>query len=117
MLLVRLVVIGIIVVIVSLFTPLLFKALVLLTLVFDLVASIIAADDITQMLVILVSPLVTFLRWSETASRVPVHTLLVVKLVTPCFLIMVKCRVNHSCYVQHRLEALHICINFFVVLW
>jgi hypothetical protein len=39
-----------------------------------------------------------------------------VMLVTLCFVVMVECRVNHGCCVQHRLEALHICVAFFVVL-
>jgi hypothetical protein len=117
MLSVRLVIIGTIVAIVPLFTSLLFKALTLLTLVFYLTACIFTMDDIAQVSVIPVSPSVTFLRWSETTSRVPTWTLPVVKLMTPCFVIMVECRVNHGCCVQHCLEALHMGINFFVVLW
>jgi hypothetical protein len=31
------------------------------------------------------------------------------------FIITVKCWVQHGCCVQHRLEALHVCIDFFVV--
>jgi hypothetical protein len=40
-----------------------------------------------------------------------------VKLVTPCFVITVECQINHDCYVQHRLEVLHVCVNFFIILW
>jgi hypothetical protein len=116
MLSVRLVIIRTTVVIVPLFMSLLFKALTILTPVFDPVACIFVVDDITQVSVIPVSPSATFHRWSETASRVPARTPLVVKLVTPCFIIMVECRVNHGCCVQHRLEAFHVCINFFFVL-
>jgi hypothetical protein len=117
MLSVRLVIIGTIVVIIPLFMSLLFKALALLTPVFDPVVCIFVADDIAQVSVIPVSPSATFLRWSETASRVPARTLPVVKLMTPSFIITVKCWVNHDCCVQHRLEAFHVCINFFVVIW
>jgi hypothetical protein len=35
---------------------------------------------------------------------------------TPCFIIMVEYQVDHGCCAQHRLEALLVCINFFVVL-
>jgi hypothetical protein len=117
MLSVRLVIIGTVVVILPLFTSLLFKALVLQTPVFDLAACILAADDVVQVSVIPASPSATFLRWSETASRVPTWTLPVVKLVTTCFIITVECWVNHGCYIQHHFEVLHVCINFFVVLW
>jgi hypothetical protein len=54
-LLVRLVVIGTIIVIVSLFTSLLFKALTLPTLVFDPTACIFATNDVVQVSVIPVS--------------------------------------------------------------
>jgi hypothetical protein len=69
---VRLLIIGSIVVIVPLFTSLLFKVLALLMSVFDPVASILAADEVTQVSVIPVSPSAAFHRWSETASRVPI---------------------------------------------
>jgi hypothetical protein len=113
----RLVIIGITVVIVPPFTSLQFKSLALLTQVFDLVMCIFAADDVAQVLVIPVTHSVVFLRCKETASRVPTWTMSVVKLTSPCFVITVECRVNHGCYIQHRLEALHVCVNFFVVLW
>jgi hypothetical protein len=67
----RLVIIGTIVVIVPFFALLLFKMLALLMLVFYLTACISAADDIMQISVILASPSAAFLRWSETACRVP----------------------------------------------
>jgi hypothetical protein len=114
---VRLVVIGTIVVIVPFFTLLLFKPLVLLTSVFYPVACISATDDIAQTSVISVSSSATFLRWSETAFRVPMRTLVVVRLMTLCFIITVMCWVNHGCHVQHHMESLHMCINFFIVLW
>jgi hypothetical protein len=96
---------------------LLFKALTLLTPVFDLALCISTVDDITQILVVPVSSLAAFLWWSDTACRVPVLTLPVVRLMTLCFIISVECRVNHGCCVQHHLEPLHVCINFFIVLW
>jgi hypothetical protein len=108
---VRLVIIGTIVVIVPFFALLLFKTLVLLTLVFDLVACISAVDDVAQISVIPVSPSATFLRWSETACRVPVRTLLVVMIMTPCLIITVECRVRHVSYIQHCLESLHMSSN------
>jgi hypothetical protein len=105
------------IIIVPFFTLLLFKALTLLMPVFYPAASISAADDITQILVISVSSLAVFLRWSETACRVHVMTPSLVRLVTSCFIIMVECWVNHGCCVQHHLEGLHMCVNFFVDLW
>jgi hypothetical protein len=114
---VRLVIIGIIVIIVPFFTLLSFEALMLMTSIFDLAACISAADDVAQISVIPVSSLATFFRWSETACQVPMRTLPVVRLVTSCFVITIKRRVNHGCYVQHRLEVFHICVNFFIVFW
>jgi hypothetical protein len=78
---------------------LLFKALVVPMPVFDSATCIIAVDDVAQVLVIPVSPLAAFLQWSQTAIRVPTQTLLVVQLMTLCFIITVECRVNHNCYV------------------
>jgi hypothetical protein len=104
------------IVIVPLFMSLLFKALALLMPDFDLATCVFAMDDIIQVSIILVPPLATFLLWSETTSRVPVWTLPMFKVMTLCFVMTVECRVNHGCCVQHRLEALHVCINFFVVL-
>jgi hypothetical protein len=117
MLSMRLVIIGTVVVIVPFFTLLLFKVLVLLPSVFNPAACISAADDITQISIILISSSAAFLWWSETASRVNIRTLLVVMLVTSCFIIMVECWVNHGCCVQHHLEALYVCVDFFLVLW
>jgi hypothetical protein len=62
MLSVRLVIIGTIVVILPLLTSLLFKALTLLTLVFDPAACVFGADNVSQVLIILVSPSVAFHR-------------------------------------------------------
>jgi hypothetical protein len=104
-------------VIVPFFMLLLFKVLMLLTSVFDPAACISTMYDIAQISVISVSSSAAFLWWSETACRVPTWTLWVVKLVTLCFVITVECRVNHGCCVQHHLEARHVCINFFIVLW
>jgi hypothetical protein len=114
---VRLVIVGTIVIIVPFFTLLLFEALMLLTPVFNLAVCISATDDVAQISVVPVSSSTMFLRWSETACRVPVLTLPVVRLVTLCFVITVECWVNHGCCVQHCLKALHVCINFFIVLW
>jgi hypothetical protein len=113
----RLVIIGTIVVIVPFFTLLLFKALALLTLVFNPSMCISAADDVMQISVILVSSSAVFLWWSETACRVPMRTLPVVMLMTPCFIITVEHWVNHYCCIQHHVEVLHVCVNFFIVFW
>jgi hypothetical protein len=117
MLSVRMVIRGTIVVIVPLFTSHLFKAVMLLMSVFNPVACIFAADNVAQVSVIPSLPSATFLWWSKTASQVPARTLPVVKLVTLCFIITVECQVNHGRCIQHHLEAIHMCINLFVVLW
>jgi hypothetical protein len=114
---VRLIIIGTIVVIVPFFMLLPFKALVLLAPVFNPTACIFATDDVTQISIIPVSSSAAFLQWSETASQAPMGTLPVVMLVTPCFILTVEHRVNHGCCVQHHLEALHMCVDFFVVFW
>jgi hypothetical protein len=114
---VRLVTIGTIVIIIPFFVLHLFMALALLMEVFDLATYLSTATDVTQISVILVLSSATFLRWSEVACRVPVLTLSVVRLMTSCFIITVECWINHGCCVQHRLEALHVWINIFVVLW
>jgi hypothetical protein len=114
---VRLVLIGTVVVIVPFFMLLLFKALTFLAPVFNLVACISTADAIAQISVIPVSSSAMFLWWSETACQVPVRTLPVVRLVTPCFIVTVECWLNHGCCIQHRLEALHVSIDFFIILW
>jgi hypothetical protein len=114
---VRLVIIGTVVVIVPFFTLLLFKVLMLLALVFNPAACISTVNDVAQISVIPVSSLTAFLWWSEIASRVPIGTLLVVMLMAPCFILTVKCRVNHDCCVQHRLEALYVCVDFFIIFW
>jgi hypothetical protein len=62
---VRLVIIGTIVVIVPFFMLLLFKALALLTSVFNSASCTSDADDVVQISIILVSSSVMFLRWSE----------------------------------------------------
>jgi hypothetical protein len=114
---VRLVIIGTIVVIVPFFTPLLFKMLTLLMPVFYSSTCISTVDDIAQISVILISPSVAFLRWSETACRVPVRTLLVVMIMTPCPVNMVEYWVHHGCCAQHRLESRHVSSNFLIVFW
>jgi hypothetical protein len=117
MLSVRLIVIGIVVGIVSFFTLLLFKALVLLASVFNPATCISTVDDVVQISVIPVSFSAAFLRWSESARRVPMGTMSVVMLMNPCFILTVERWVNHNCCVQHRLETLYVCVDFFVVFW
>jgi hypothetical protein len=76
--------------IVPFFMLLLFKALTPLTLVFNPALCISATDDVAQILVVPISSLAAFLWWSEIACRVPVLTLPVVRLMTPCFIISVE---------------------------
>jgi hypothetical protein len=94
-----LVIIGIIVVIVPFSALLLFKMLVLLTSILHPVACISVADDVAQILIILFSPSVAFLWWSETSCRVPVQTLPVVMIMTVYLVITVECQVHHNCCV------------------
>jgi hypothetical protein len=115
MLSVRLVIKGTIVVIVSLITPLLLDALTLQAPVVNLAMCISAVDDVAQVSVILITPSVVLLRWSETAGLVPMRTLSMVKLLAPYFTVTVENRVNHGCCVQHRLELLYMRIDFFIV--
>jgi hypothetical protein len=114
---VRLIVIGTIIEILPFFTLLLFKALMILAPIFYSAACISVADDVAQMSVIPISSLAAFLRLSETASRVPVGTLPAVMLITSSFIFTVECQVNQGCCVQHCLEALYVCIDFFIVFW
>jgi hypothetical protein len=112
---VRLVIKGSIIGIVPLITSFLLNALTLLVSVVNSIACISAADGATQISDIPIPPSVAFLRWSETAGRVPMWTLSVVRLMTPYFTVTVEDRVNHGCCVQYRLEALYMCIDFFIV--
>jgi hypothetical protein len=114
---VRLVIIGSIVIIVPFFALLLFKMLMLMTLILDPAMCISAAEDVTQISIILVSPSATFLQWSETACRVPMRTLPVVMIMTLCLIFTVECRVHHGCYIEHRLESLDVSSNLLIVLW
>jgi hypothetical protein len=113
---VRLIVIGVVVVIVHFFTLLLFKVLALLMPVFNSAACISVADDVTQISVIPVLSSAVFLRWSETASRIPMGTI-GGHARHPLFILTVERQVNHGCCIQHRLEALHMCVDFFIVFW
>jgi hypothetical protein len=114
---VRLVVVRtIIIIIVPLDTSLLLRALSLLAPVFNPTTCISAVDDIAQIAVISITPSVALLWWSDAAGRVPTGTLPVVKLVIPDSVFAVVNRVNYSCCIQHRLETLDMCVDFFVIL-
>jgi hypothetical protein len=115
MLLVRLVIERTIVVIVHFITPLLLDVLTLLVPAVNLAACVFAVDDITQVSVFPIMPSAVLLWWSETAGRVSMWTMSVVKILTLCFIVMVENWVNHGCCVQHRLEALYMRIGFFIV--
>jgi hypothetical protein len=65
---VRLVIEGTIIVIVPLISSFLLNALTLLVPVVNPVTCISTADDVTQILVILIPPLVMFLWWIETTG-------------------------------------------------
>jgi hypothetical protein len=84
-------------------------------LVFNLTAWMSTTDDIAQVTVVPTMPSVTLLRWSDAAGRVPARTLPVVKLVAPVFALLVVNWIHHGCCVKHRLEALDMCVDFFVV--
>jgi hypothetical protein len=79
---VRLVVEGTIVVIVPFIVLFLFGTFSLLAVVFYSAVCICIANDVVQVLIIPILPLAAFLQWSETASRVPMRTLSVVKRLT-----------------------------------
>jgi hypothetical protein len=93
---VRLVVEGTIIVIVPLITSFLLNTLTLLTPVVNPVVCISVVDDVAQISVIPILLSAVFLRWSETAGRVPTQTLSVVQLMTPYFAITIEGRVNHG---------------------
>jgi hypothetical protein len=96
MLLERLVVERTIVVIVHFITPLLLDVLTLLALAVNLAACVSAVDDITQVSVFPIMPSAVLLWWSETAGRVSMWTMSVVKILTLCFIVMVENWVNHG---------------------
>jgi hypothetical protein len=55
------------------------------------------------------------LRWSDAAGRVPTGTPLVVVFRTPVFVLLVMDWIRYGCCIQHRLEALNMPIDFFIV--
>jgi hypothetical protein len=112
---VRLVIEGTIIVIVPLITSFLLNALTLLAPVVNPIVCISTTDDVAQISVIPILPSAVFLQLSETVDRVPTRTFSVVKIVTPYFTVTIEDRVNHGCCVQHRLEALYMRIDFFIV--
>jgi hypothetical protein len=73
------------------------------------------SNDIAQISIIPIPPSVVFLRGSETAGRVTMQTLSVVKLMASYFIVTVEVQVNHGCCVQHCLQELYMCIDFFIV--
>jgi hypothetical protein len=115
-LLVRLVIEGTIIIVVHLITLLLINVLLILAPIFDPAACISVVDDITHVSVIPITPSTMLLWWSETTGRVPAPTQPVVKLLTSVSIVMVTNRFHHDCCIQHRLEVLYMCIDFFIVL-
>jgi hypothetical protein len=112
---VRLVIVGTIIIIVPLITLFLLRVLLLLVLVFDLTVCISAMDDVTQVTVVPTMPLAALLWWSDAIVRVPVGTMPVLRLVSLVSDLTVMDRIHHGCYVQHRLEALNMHIDFFII--
>jgi hypothetical protein len=112
---VRLVVVGTITIIVPLIMLILFHALSLSMPVFDPVVCISAVDDVTQVTVVPPTSLATLLRRSDATGQVLVRTLSVAKLVTPVSVFMIVDRIHHGCCVQHRLEALDMHVDFFII--
>jgi hypothetical protein len=45
------------------------------------------------------------------------ETLLVVIIVTPVFVLLIVDWVRYHCYVQHRLEAFNVRIDFLIIFW
>jgi hypothetical protein len=86
---VRLFVEGTIIIRVPFITLFPLKAFLLLVLAFYPVVRISTVDGVTQITIIPITPSVTLLRWCETADRVHVGTLPVVKLMTTGFIIAV----------------------------
>jgi hypothetical protein len=110
MLLVRLVVVGAVVFILPFIMLFLLIALPLLALVFYL-----AVNDVTQDTLVSATPSTSFLRWSDASSRVPIGTLPMVFFMTPTFVLLVMDWIRCGCCVQHRLEALNMRVDFFVI--
>jgi hypothetical protein len=75
----RLVVEGTIIIIIPLVVSFMFNALSLLAPIFNLVVCISVANDVTQVMVILVSSSAVFLWGSEAAGRVSAQSLAVVR--------------------------------------
>jgi hypothetical protein len=114
---VRLVIVGTLVIKVPFITLFLFHALSFPTPVFDPTTSISVLDDITQVTVVPTTPSTVLPWWSDAAGRVLMGTPLAVKLMTPVSILVVVDRIYHCCCVQHRLEALDMRVDFFIILW
>jgi hypothetical protein len=74
-------------------------------------------DDITQVTVVSAMPLIVLIQWSDAVGRVPTGTLLVVIFMTPISILLVEDWIRHGCCFHHRLEALDMCIDFFIIFW
>jgi hypothetical protein len=83
--------------------------------VFDSASCIPASDNVTQVAVILISPSVTFLRWSETVGRVPTWILSVVKLLTLDTIVVIENSVRYCGCVKDCLKPLNMRFDFFIV--
>jgi hypothetical protein len=113
-LLVRLVIVGTVVIIVPIITLFLFNALLLSAPILNPVACISTVDDIAQVVIVSPTPSVVLLWLSDATVQVPTMTLSVVKLVTPVS-VFADVEALDGCRVQHRLEALDMCLDFIII--
>jgi hypothetical protein len=113
---VRLVIVGTIIIIVPFITSLRLHALSLLASVFYLAMCISSVDDVAQVAVAPIMLLAALLWWSDATGQVPMRTLPVVKLMTPNYVFVVVDQVHLGCCVQHRLEALDMCVDFIIII-
>jgi hypothetical protein len=112
---VRLVIVATIIIIDPIIVLFLFNALSLSAPIFNPAACISVADDVMQVTIVSPTPSAVLLWWSDAAGRVPMRTLLVVKLMIPVSIFTDVDRIHHGCRVHHRLEALDMRVDFFII--
>jgi hypothetical protein len=112
---VRLVKVRTIIIIVSLIALFLLDALSLSVPFFDPTACISVTDDVTQVVVVPTILSTALLQWSDSTSRVPTGTLLVVRLMTLVSILMTVDWIHHGCCVQHHLQELDMRADFFII--
>jgi hypothetical protein len=110
---VGLVIVGAIVITVPFLASFTLDAVSLLAPVFNLVACILVADDVTQVPSIPVSA--ALLQWSDAAGRLPVWAWEVVRVLTHFLSPCSGGRVLDDSCIQHGLEALDLCVDLLTV--